>query len=60
MSNKIFTQEQYKAEYKRIMNDDRYTVMLKHWAIDKLKEIYRKRNKQEPPNIETEGIKFNE
>lgn len=53
MSKGIFTPDQYKAEYKRIMNDERYPESWKSYMIETVKQMYRDYNNgQEPPEIE--------
>ena len=52
MNNKEFTPEQYKAEYKRIIKDDRYPPYLKDYLIGKIVKMYKERNNgQEPPEV---------
>ncbi len=54
--SKMFTPEQYKAEYSRIMNDARYPPSWKGWMIDTIKQMYRDYNNgQEPPAMDEES-----
>jgi len=52
MSENPFTDEQYKSEYRRIMNDERYSPAIKAWGIEEITKMYRERNNgQEPPEV---------